>query len=234
MVTTTTGDGASGAPVPGSLWGPLPGGIIVASRRSCRDRSRLWDGISMIRDAQRKDKELARFRDYLRLLARSQLDHRFRRQIDPSDIVQATLLKALESIDEVRAKSDAEMAAWLRSILAHHLLNAMRGLHCQCRDIRRERSLEQALEQSSIRLEKILGTMKTCPSANAEHHELLGRLAKAMDGLPAPQREALLLHHWQGKPLEKVGIEMGRTKDSVAGLIRRGLERLREDLKDMK
>ena len=47
-------------------------------------------------------------------------------RIDPSDLVQQTLLKAHEKRDQFRGKTDAERAAWLRAILADQIADALR------------------------------------------------------------------------------------------------------------
>src|SRR5262249_13692959 len=92
---------------------------------------------------------LERFRDYLRLLARLQLDPRLQSKLDASDLVQQTLLKAHESLDQFRGKTAAEQAAWLRQILARTLANAFRDFGRAKRDVALERSLEASLWESS-------------------------------------------------------------------------------------
>ena len=78
---------------------------------------------------------LERYRDYLRLLARLQLDPRLYGKVDPSDLVQQTLLKAHQALHQYRGSTSAEEAAWLRQILARTLANAVRDLARAKRDI---------------------------------------------------------------------------------------------------
>jgi len=59
-------------------------------------------------------KPLEEYRDYLHPLARLQIDPRLRSKLDPSDIVQQTLLIAHERRDQFRGGTDADKAAWLR------------------------------------------------------------------------------------------------------------------------
>jgi RNA polymerase sigma-70 factor, ECF subfamily len=121
--------------------------------------------------------DLERFRAYLRLLARLQLDPRLRRTLDPSDMVQQTLVRAVQGLDGFRGHGDAAVAAWLRQILANQLANAARDLGRAKRDLGRERSREAALEQSSARLERWLAAEQSSPSQRAERNEQLLRLA---------------------------------------------------------
>jgi len=42
----------------------------------------------------------------------------------------------------------------------------------------------------------------------------------------------VLLRHWHSWPLRRIAHHVGRTEASVAGLIRRGLKRLEQQLQD--
>jgi RNA polymerase sigma-70 factor (ECF subfamily) len=64
----------------------------------------------------------------------------------------------------------------------------------------------------------------------AEFNEEFLRLAEAIDRLPEAQREALTLHHLHGWTLKAIAERMEKSFAAVAGLIKRGLRRLREDL----
>ena len=91
-----------------------------------------------------------------------------------------------------------------------------------------ERSLEAAVERSSSRLEALLADQRSSPSEQAARQEQLLRLAEGLARLPEDQRRAVELKHLQGESLEAIGQEMGRSATAVAGLLRRGLDRLRE------
>jgi RNA polymerase sigma-70 factor, ECF subfamily len=175
---------------------------------------------------------LERFRAYLRLLARLHLDPRLRGKLDPSDMVQQTLLDAFKALGEFRGRSDAELSTWLRRILARNLAMAVRDFARGKRDIGREKALESALANSSARLEKWLAAEQSSPSQRVERNEEALRLAGALEQLPEAQREALVLQHWQGWSLAEIGRHLDRSPEAVAGLIKRGLKQLRQLLQE--
>lgn len=168
------------------------------------------------------------FRSYLRLLANMQIDRRVRSKVDASDIVQQTMLQAHKAREQFRGDNDAQRAAWLRQILVRNLHHATRDHTRDKRDVRREKSMQAAVEQSSMRLERILASNETTPSSNVRQGEQLLELAQAIEALPESQREALILHYVDQMTLPEIAKQLDKTRGSVAGLLRRALSTLRE------
>src|SRR5262245_51664218 len=131
-------------------------------------------------------------------------------------------------MQQLRGRSEAEMLAWLRRALAHNLADEIRKLGADKRDVAREESLHQALEQSSSRLQAWLAVEQSSPSHQAERHEETVRLAAALTQLPDKQRQPVELRHLRGLSLAEVAEELGTTKAAVVGLLHRGVEKLRK------
>jgi RNA polymerase sigma-70 factor, ECF subfamily len=186
----------------------------------------------MAREGEASDPHLEAFRNYLELLARIRLDPRLRGKLDPADLVQQTLLRAIEAQERFRG-DDARRAAWLRTILARVMIDAVRK-YGRPGGGERERSLAAALERSSARLEAFLAADLTSPSGRAVRTERLLRLADALARLPEDQRRAVELRHLQGLPLAETAMRMERSVDAVVGLIHRGLRALRRDLEELR
>ena len=174
--------------------------------------------------------QLERFRPYLKVLARIQCDRRLQSKFDPSDLVQQTLLQAHQAMDHFQGENDAQRAAWLRQILARTLLHQVRDYGREKRDVRRERSLENTLHASSLKLEQCLAGDLTDPQDKAQKNELLLKLSGSLESLEDGQRDAIILHYLQGWKLAEIAAHLDRSVSAVGGLLHRGLQKLRGEL----
>jgi RNA polymerase sigma-70 factor (ECF subfamily) len=179
----------------------------------------------MAHEAGDAPRPLERYGDYLTLLAQRQVSPQLRSRLDPSDLVQQTLLTAHEKLGHFRGGTDAELAAWLRVILANTLAQATRRFHRH--EAERARSLEKALEESSGRLELWLVCDESTAAREAARGEELLLLAAALASLPDDQRSAIELHHLQALSVPEVAWRMNKTVASVTGLLYRGCKVLR-------
>jgi RNA polymerase sigma-70 factor (ECF subfamily) len=167
------------------------------------------------------------YRNYLRLLARTGLDASLQGKADPSDLVQDALLKAAQNFGQFRGASDAELAGWLRQILARCLANFVRHYRTGGRRVGREQSLDQLLERSSEAMEQVLATNGTSPSGSAERRDLGVMLSDALAQMSEDQREVIVLVHLEGLGWDEVARRMGRTSGAVRKLWARALKQLR-------
>ncbi|MEM9365078.1 MAG: sigma-70 family RNA polymerase sigma factor [Planctomycetota bacterium] len=173
---------------------------------------------------------VARYEDYLRMLARTHLRPQYQAKIGASDIVQQTMLQAVRASDQFRGESEPEYRGWLRQILVRQMCHLDRDLHRDKRDVRREQSMQAAVDGSSLRLEGLLAGGDATPSQHVAGRESVARLAKAIAGLPDAQRDAIELHYLQGLKLTEVAEQLGKTTGAIAGLLHRGMKQLRAEV----
>lgn len=176
--------------------------------------------------------DLARYRAYLIVLARQQVPAAQEAKLDPSGVVQQTLLDAHEA-DEVFANLRPEQRlAWLRVALARNLTDEYRRLHADKRDVRREQAIAVGVENSAQSLERWLAACTLSPSQAADRNEQLLRVAVALAELPEAQRVAIEQHYFERRPVAAIAMSLEKTPAAVAGLLKRGLQTLREVLRE--
>src|SRR3954451_14250352 len=171
---------------------------------------------------------LARYGNYLGLLARVQVGRRLQGKVDAADLVQETFLEAHRHFPAFRGQSEPEMAAWLRQIMAGVLGNMLRRyLGTQGRDVRLERELAGELDQSSQAIDRGFADPGPTPSKLAVVRERAVLLADALGRLPDDYREAIILRNLEELPFAEVARRMGRSEDAVQKLWVRALAKLR-------
>jgi RNA polymerase sigma-70 factor, ECF subfamily len=172
---------------------------------------------------------LDRHRDALAEQARGVIGRRLRVKLDVEDVLQEVSLEACRDIGRFRGNTEGEFLCWLRKILDAILLNQVRHYFgTQRRDLRRERGLAAEADDSMKGPEQPdPAAPDTSPTQQAVKHERASRLAEAIETLPLPYRQVIVLRHLEGLTFPEVAQQMGRTEDSVKNIWVRALRQLR-------
>ncbi|MFO1065119.1 MAG: sigma-70 family RNA polymerase sigma factor [Pirellulales bacterium] len=167
------------------------------------------------------------YRAYLTVLAQRYLDPRLRGRLDPSDVVQVTFLEAQRDLPSFRGRQIEELLGWLRHILRNNVSSAHQNhLFTQKRSAGRERS--NTPNDSGPAITDMVPSETTSPSQRVMRDEAAVYLASCLLELPETQREALRLRYVEGRSLKEISAEMSKSEMAVAGLLKRGLQTLRE------
>jgi RNA polymerase sigma-70 factor, ECF subfamily len=171
-------------------------------------------------------------RNYLTLLARTQIDLHLQGRLDASDVVQETFLDACRDFGHFRGSSPGEWVAWLRKILIFNLARAVENqVVTKKRSAEREVSLEQhvaVMDRSSGRFEIALVGRSSSPSGHAARSERAARVADQLARLSSDYREVLVLRNLEGLAFSEVAQRMGRSAGAVRILWVRAIDQLRQ------
>ena len=166
---------------------------------------------------------IEQFRPYLSKLANQYLGDRYHARIGHSDIVQSAIIGALNDFSSCQATSLAEFKAWLKRILLNDIMNKVRDITRDKRDIRKELPGSQAGQ---------LADDAKSPESQVIEGEELQRLQVAMNQLSEPQQTVIQLRNQEKLDFLEIGRRMNRSPDSARMLWNRAIQRLAKTLKD--
>ena len=184
-------------------------------------------------DIAARERLFASCRNYLAVVARAEVESWLQAKVDPSDIVQQTMLDAHRGLENFRGRTEAEWLGWLRQILNHNAADfvrhyrgtAMRGA---CREVPLGPTGSDWEDAASGRPEP--AAADPTPSEFLMRHERELQVADAMALLSDDHREVILLRNLQRLPFDEVAQRMGRSRPAVQMLWMRAIRALRESL----
>ncbi len=183
-------------------------------------------------DAAELGNLLQSYFNYLTVLANTQLDRRLRQRLNPSDLVQETMLAAHRDFGAFRGQSPGELVGWLRQILIHVLHGAIdKHVKAEKRDIRREVSIDQmrvSVDQSAMNLAGILAANTDSPSSPVLQAERARELADCLAELRPDYAEVITLRNLQGLSFDDVAEKMGRSSGAARMLWLRAIEQFKK------
>jgi RNA polymerase sigma-70 factor (ECF subfamily) len=128
-----------------------------------------------------------------------------------ADLVQASLVKAYTSLD--RCRNPDKFGAWAYRIVTNRCKDYLKNVR------RKDVALDDAPPQA--------GAMD--PDDDLERSELRRRLDRALDRLPADQREAFVMKHEEGRSYK----EMAELLEMSVGALKMRVHRAREALQEL-
>ena len=172
------------------------------------------------------------YRNYLTILATTQINPRLRRRMAPSDLVQEAMLAAHRDFERFRGQSEREFLAWLRQILINCLHHAIEThLKAKKRDLRCEVSIEQvseALDKSVLNFANVLADRGPSPSAPARQRERSVALADQLAKLKPHYRDVIVLRNLQGLSFDEVAARMDKKPSTVRMMWLRAIDKFKE------
>lgn len=179
-------------------------------------------------DAEAFGKLLEQQRDRFRVVARQKLDSVLKQRIDPSDVIQQTFLEAKRDFHGFKGEAPEQFIAWLNKIFENNVANTIQfHLLAHKRSILRERPINHLGRSTGI---DPLSGKELSPSQLLAQRELKEFMKRSVDLLPVSEREAIRLRYLQDLSLTEIAEQLNRSKQAVAGLLKRGLRRLRAQL----
>lgn len=145
-------------------------------------------------------------------LVLSRLGKDLRRDVEPEDVKQETLLRAFQDIGRFSWEGEESFLRWIGAIVE----NVIRKAH------------ERLRYRRAIPLDQELFVDQVSPSKALRREERFDRLKAAIERLSPDHREVIVLARIERLRSREIAKRMGRSEQAVAQLLSRALRKLRE------
>lgn len=194
--------------------------MFSETESSSEEKRHQWLTDARNGDTEALSKLLQSERDYLLLIAATELDSDLVVKTSHSDVVQDSLIEAQQGFANFRGETRGQWRQWLQTILENNV-----------KDLRR-RYVDA--EKRSIRKESAGGVLegdRQCgsdesPSQIALQNERIRQLQEYMAALPQHYQTALHLRFWEQLTYEDIATQMGSTAEAVRKILYRAVEAL--------
>jgi RNA polymerase sigma-70 factor, ECF subfamily len=163
-----------------------------------------------------------KYRPRLAVLIRYKLSEPLRQRVEIDDILQDVFLDASNDIGRFVYRSPGSFMKWLITIADHVIVDEARSLARQKR---------HAVEMVRLRSASNPGGPEpadsTTPSRILMQKESAARLLARLDALPPDYRDVILMAKMEGLSSAEMATRLGRSREAVAVLLHRALQRLR-------
>jgi len=184
-------------------------------------------------DEPAKGQLLVRHRKRLRQMVEVRMDPRLRSRLDPSDVVQDTLMEAAAKLHEYLRNRPIPYYPWLRQLAWQRLHDLhIRHVHAKQRSIAREGEGGVLSDASILQLAQRVVASGTSPSTNLFRKELRNTVREALNQLKAEDREVLILRYLEQLDTGEIAAILGISGEAASMRHLRALRRLRELLRD--
>ena len=145
-----------------------------------------------------------------------------RTRVDTDDIFQTTFFAAIRGLSSFTYRDEESFVRWLAQVSERKMLMAVRRHRAGRRDLRLEWPIDEVGE---------LPGALTSPTQGAVRGELCAGIRQAVDSLPEPDREVVVLHSFDGLGFREVAERVGLSDMHAARhVFRRALKRMGEIL----
>ena len=141
-----------------------------------------------------------------------------RARVESRDILQATLLRSFERIDQFEGDTGRSLMSWLTRIAENEIRDRADHAHRARRDVAREVPLEPAAAQVAARVRSALSQVVL-----SEETE---RIEQAIESLDPSHREVILLRKYEELGFKEIASRMGRSEDACRMLLARAMAAL--------